>query len=96
MGEIEKPLKSANMEENVDKWYADFVDVEQALLFDLIFAANYMDVKPLLDLTGAKVASMFKGRTTAEIREAFGIGPNDFTPEEEAMVRDQNTWCEAP
>lgn len=34
--EIEKPLKSANMNEVVSQWDADFVDVDQELLFELI------------------------------------------------------------
>ena len=38
------------------QWDADFVDVDQELLFELILAANYMDIKPLLDLTCAKVS----------------------------------------
>merc|ERR1739840_55216 len=60
--EIEKPLKSANMREVVSEWDANFVEVDQETLFELILAANYMDIKPLLDLTCAKVASMIKGR----------------------------------
>ncbi len=63
MSEIEKPLKSAVMADVVQKWYADFVNLEQVLLFELILAANYMDIKPLLDLTCATVASMIKGKT---------------------------------
>merc|ERR1719198_1476352 len=68
MPEIEKPLKSANMAEVVSEWDAKFVDIEQELLFELILAANYMDIKTLLDLTCAKVASMIKGKTPEEIR----------------------------
>lgn len=56
-----QPLKSANMHEVVQDWYANFVAVDQELLFELILAANYMDIKPLLDLTCATVASMIKG-----------------------------------
>jgi len=93
MNEIEKPLKSANMGEVVQEWYANFVDVEQEMLFELILAANYMDIKPLLDLTCATVASMIKGKTPEEIRKTFNI-VNDFTPEEEAQVREENKWCE--
>ena len=93
MTEIEKPLKSQNMADVVQKWYADFVDLEQVLLFELILAANYMDIKPLLDLTCATVASMIKGKTPDEIRATFNI-TNDFTPEEEAAVREENKWCE--
>jgi len=93
MTEIEKPLKSANMHEVVQEWYAEFVQVPQELLFELILAANYMDIKPLLDLTCATVASLIKGKTPEEIRKTFNI-VNDFTPEEEAQVREENKWCE--
>jgi S-phase kinase-associated protein 1 len=88
-----QPLKSANMAEVVQDWYARFVSVEQEVLFELILAANYMDIKPLLDLTCATVASMIKGKSPEEIRKTFNI-VNDFTPEEEAQVRDENKWCE--
>mmetsp|Transcript_21973 Transcript_21973/g.47306 ORF Transcript_21973/g.47306 Transcript_21973/m.47306 type:complete len:183 (-) Transcript_21973:227-775(-) len=91
--EIEKPLKSANMADVVSQWDADFVDVSQEMLFELILAANYMDIKPLLDLTCAKVASMIKGKTPEQIRKTFNI-QNDFTPEEEAAVRAENKWAE--
>lgn len=93
MNEIEKPLKSANMAEVVQEWYAGFVSVDQEILFELILAANYMDIKPLLDLTCATVASMIKGKTPEEIRKTFNI-TNDFTPAEEAQVREENKWCE--
>ncbi|GMI58476.1 hypothetical protein ScalyP_jg1697 [Parmales sp. scaly parma] len=93
MSEIEKPLRSAVMGEVVQEWYANFVNVEQEILFELILAANYMDIKPLLDLTCATVASMIKGKTPEDIRKTFNI-TNDFTPEEEAQVREENKWCE--
>ncbi len=93
MKEIEKPLKSPNMSEVVGEWDANFVTIEQEMLFELILAANYMDIKSLLDLTCAKVASMIKGKTPEEIRKTFNI-VNDFTPEEEAHVREENKWCE--
>jgi len=93
MNDIEKPLKSANMAEVVQDWYSSYISVEQEILFELILAANYMDIKPLLDLTCATVASLIKGKTPEEIRKTFNI-VNDFTPEEEAQVREENKWCE--
>eukprot|EP00388_Colpodella_angusta_P045031 GDKK01064743.1.p1 GENE.GDKK01064743.1~~GDKK01064743.1.p1 ORF type:complete len:148 (-),score=28.03 GDKK01064743.1:34-477(-) len=93
MNEIEKPLKSANMAEVVQDWYSNFIAVDQEILFELILAANYMDIKPLLDLTCATVASMIKGKSPEDIRKTFNI-VNDFTPEEEAQVREENKWCE--
>jgi S-phase kinase-associated protein 1 len=94
MVDIDKPLKSANMAEVVaDDWDAKYTDQPQDIIFELILASNYMDIKSLLDLTCAKVASMIKGKTPEEIRRTFNI-VNDFTPEEEAQVREENKWCE--
>jgi S-phase kinase-associated protein 1 len=93
--EIEKPLRAPTLQDVVPHWDAAFVDsLKQEELFELILAANYMDVKSLLDLTCAKVASMIKGKTPDEIRSTFNIR-NDFTPEEEAQVREENKWVES-
>lgn len=93
MVEIEKPLKSVNMQQVVGPWDATFVEIEQSMLFDLILAANFMDIKPLLDLTCAKVASMIKGKQPEEIRKTFNI-EKDFTEEEEKQIKEENRWCE--
>ncbi|KAL8447647.1 hypothetical protein Emag_004257 [Eimeria magna] len=68
----------------VSEWDFEFVNVEQTVLFDLLLAADYLNVPSLLLLTSAKVASMIKGRSPEEIRREFNI-VNDFTPEEEAQ-----------
>jgi S-phase kinase-associated protein 1 len=93
MKEIEMPLKSSDLAEVVQKWYADFIDVDQAILFEIVIAANFLNIQPLLDLTCACVAGLIKGKTPEEIRKTFNI-VNDFTPEEEAQVREENKWCE--
>ncbi|KAI3864417.1 hypothetical protein MKX03_007772 [Papaver bracteatum] len=74
------------------KILAKFVNVDQATLFDLILAANYLNIKELLDLTCQTVADMIKGKTPEEIRKTFNI-KNDFTPEEEEEVRRENQWA---
>ena len=81
--EIEKPLRSNNLNDVTTAYYADFVNLEQEVLFELILAANYLDIKPLLELSCAKVASVIKNKSIQEIRKYFNI-ENDFTPEEEA------------
>jgi len=91
--EISKPIKSNNMKELVSDWDATFVEVDQQVLFDLTLASNYMDIKPLLDLTCCKIASMIKGKKPEDIRKTFNI-QNDFTPEEEKAVREENKWIE--
>ncbi|KAK1437854.1 hypothetical protein QVD17_03654 [Tagetes erecta] len=79
-------------EEDVKSFDADFVKVDQSTLFDLILAANYLNIKGLLDLTCQTVADMIKGKTPEEIRKTFNI-KNDFTPEEEEEVRRENAWA---
>ena len=55
--EIDKPLSHNDMYQVVDQWHADYVNLEQEELFELVMAANYLDIKPLLELSCAKVAS---------------------------------------
>ena len=80
--EIEKPLKSVDMASVVVAWYADYINLEQEVLFELIMASNYLDIKPLLELSCSKVASLIKNKSIQEIRKFFNI-ENDFSPEEE-------------
>ncbi|KAI5319774.1 PREDICTED: SKP1 [Prunus dulcis] len=79
-------------DDDLKAWDQDFVKVDQATLFDLILAANYLNIKSLLDLTCQTVADMIKGKTPEEIRKTFNI-KNDFTPEEEEEVRRENQWA---
>ncbi|XP_057957198.1 SKP1-like protein 1A [Malania oleifera] len=87
-----KHVKAPNIEkrggvnEELKSWDAEFVKVDQATLFDLILAANYLNIKTLLDLTCLTVADMIKGKTPEEMRKTFNI-KNDFTPEEEEKER---------
>ena len=69
-------------------WEKEFVDVNQDMLFKLILAANYLDIKALLDLSCKTVALQIKGMNADEIKNHFGV-TRDFTPEEvEAVKRD--------
>ncbi|EED88404.1 hypothetical protein THAPSDRAFT_10077 [Thalassiosira pseudonana CCMP1335] len=93
MTPITTPLKSNRIEEIVQEWYAHFVDVEQILLFELVTAANFMDIKALLDLTCLAVSVLIKGKSAEEIRRIFNIS-NDFSPEEEAQVSKENQFTD--
>lgn len=88
LGEIEKPLKSKNISESVPEWYANYIDLEKTLLFDVICAANYLDIPGLLKLGCAKVASKIKGKDPKQIREEFGI-ENDLTEDEEQSIKEE-------
>jgi len=90
----EKEDESRNKKStDIDDWDQKFMQVDQEMLFEIILAANYLDIKPLLD-TGCKtVANMIKGKSPEEIRKTFNI-TNDFTPEEEAQIKKENEWAE--
>ena len=87
---IEKPLKN-NFRECVNEWDYDFVNKDKDTIFEIILGANYMDIKPLLEVTCAKIASMINGKTTEEIREIFDI-ENDFSPEEEKQIQEEDKY----
>ena len=90
--EIERPLPSQNFKECVDEFDFNFTEIDLDMLFEIILASNYLDIKPLQELASAKVASILKGKTTEEIRRTFGI-TNEFTPEEEQQIIEENKWC---
>ncbi|KAL3813459.1 hypothetical protein ACJIZ3_014727 [Penstemon smallii] len=80
-------------EEDLNKAFdAEFMKTDQSTLFDLILAANYLDIKSLLDLSCQTVADMIKDMSPEEVRMFFNI-TNDFTPEEEAEVRKEYAWA---
>nr|POE73454.1 skp1-like protein 1b [Quercus suber] len=78
---------SSKSNEELKAWDTQFIKVDMNVLFDLIMAANYLNVKGLLDLTCQTVADMIKEKTPEQIRAMFNI-VNDFTPEEEEEVEE--------
>nr|GEV10148.1 SKP1-like protein 1B [Tanacetum cinerariifolium] len=89
----DKTKKDVKVAEEALKSFDDeFVKIDQRTLFDLILAANYLNIKGLLDLTCQTTADMIKDKTPEDVRKIFGI-KNDFTPEEEEAVREENAWA---
>ena len=91
---IEPPLCHSDLKMIVDDWSANFIEVDQDLLFELIEAGVYLDIVPLEKLAGAKIASQIRLKSCKEIRQYFGI-VNDFTPEEEKQIEQEERWTEA-
>ncbi|KAG7635714.1 SKP1-like protein 14 [Arabidopsis thaliana] len=79
--------------EEFKTWDEEFMKkFDQPTVFQLLLAANYLNIKGLLDLSAQTVADRIKDKTPEEIREIFNI-ENDFTPEEEEAVRKENAWA---
>jgi len=78
VGIPEKPLRSTVMKDVCkDPWDAQYIDKiaeNRQQLYDLILAANYMDIKSLLHLGCAKVASLIKGQPLEKIKDILSKG----------------------
>ena len=71
---IEKPLVSNNIGDVVQHWYAVFIErINKDMLYDLVNAANYMHIQPLLELACAGVAISINDKTTVEIDQEFHL-----------------------
>ena len=71
--------------DDISTWDMEFLKVDQGTLFELILAANYLDIKGLLDVTCRNVANMIKCKDGREIREIFNI-KNEITLAEEEQA----------
>ncbi|CAJ1934128.1 unnamed protein product [Cylindrotheca closterium] len=94
MKEIPTPLGGSTFNEVMDQpWYQDFVSDEKMnrdMLFNMLSAANFLGIKPLLDLTCLKVTFQITGKNAEEIRELLRLP--ELTPEEEAKAREEHSW----
>ena len=85
--------KDERRTDDIIPWDKDYCNVPQEDLFELILAANFLDIKPLLDLCCKTVANALKHyKDPEDIRRYLNI-KNDFTPEEEETARKENEWC---
>ncbi|EFO83453.1 hypothetical protein CRE_02894 [Caenorhabditis remanei] len=60
----------------IPEWDEEFLKIDNDELFHLILAANYLDIKQLLNYACKKVALMAKGKSPEELRVIYGI-PTD-------------------
>lgn len=90
MNDIHSLHDESTLNEVIDqKWYQDFVSDEQLdgdMLFELLAAANYMGIKPLLDLTSLKVTLQMMDRNED------GIMMPDLTSEDEVRNLNGHKW----
>ncbi|XP_063292267.1 S-phase kinase-associated protein 1-like [Pelobates fuscus] len=60
---IQRMRRTKKMTDDIPVWDQEFLKVDQGTLFELILAANYLDIKGLLDVICKTVANMIKGKT---------------------------------
>jgi len=81
--EIAKPIRSVKMEKIVeDEWDAKFINGQsKRTIFQIILGANYMDIKSLLHLGCAKIATLIKGKSPEEIKKILSEEDEDAKDE---------------
>lgn len=94
MTELTKPLADPDISKLVQPFYANYILSTNNDVYLLLIAANYLDMKPLLDLCCARVASFIKNKSPEEVRANLKI-TSVFTPEDQAAVRAENPWAES-
>ncbi|KAL4190508.1 hypothetical protein AMTRI_Chr07g76030 [Amborella trichopoda] len=60
-------------EKDLTKWDEKFVEVDWPTLFDITLAADYLNVKNLLDMTCLTIANHMTNKSLEEIWKIFGI-----------------------
>ncbi|KAK3001148.1 hypothetical protein RJ639_021073 [Escallonia herrerae] len=84
---------SEKEEEELKAFDQGFLEgMKKDTLFELLLAANYLEIKGLMETACLKVADNIKDMMPEEVREYFCI-ENDFTPEEEAEIRKEHEWA---
>ena len=73
--EVDRPLKSKDFKECVNEFDYQFVSKigNYDELKNLILSANFLNIKPLINLLSANIAHKIKGINTSTIRNTFNI-----------------------
>ena len=66
-------------------------NLEEDVFFELMLAANFLDVPGLLDALAKVVAVKLERKTAAQIRQEFGI-EDDLAREEVEAIQEEEEW----
>tara|TARA_R110002050_G_scaffold205573_1_gene341333 strand:+ start:6023 stop:6409 length:387 start_codon:yes stop_codon:yes gene_type:complete len=82
--------------DNCTEWELEFFNLpDMEMHLEMIRQANFLEIKPLLDLGCKTMAIKVRGKTVDEIRTMFNLEP-EFTPEEEQKIYEANShWLDA-
>ena len=91
---VEKPLKSNDLKEVLENdWELNYLDINNDDIITLIGAANFMDIKPLIELISVKIACSIRGTTTESIIKDFNI--KEFNKEETDTLNNTKEFIES-
>lgn len=85
------PKKPKTYDTYVDPWDQEFLEVDKDMLFELISASLYLNIKSLKDAACKTVAKMMIGKTPAQLREMFNLECCSRRAQGK-VVREDNAW----
>ena len=88
---VEKPMKD-EFPKICNEWDNKYLGDNDMMILELIKGANFMDIKPLLEIASAKVASKIKKVNTQAINKSFNI--TVLTDEEKNQVKKDKDYLE--
>ena len=91
--EITQPLPKKDFKDCVDPWDYEYINLPSDTILEIMLAANFMDIKPLLELTCAKIASIIKGKNTKEIQNILNM-ESDSNDGEESIYNNESDGTE--
>lgn len=72
---------------------AEFVkNLDNEEVKNLFLAANYLDMKKLLDFSSQVIADRIANKSVEYVRKFFGIEDTEFLPGEEEKLREELAW----
>ncbi|KAK4430964.1 SKP1-like protein 1B [Sesamum alatum] len=90
---LNKHAEDGASDEEKRKFDEEFVSgMEMGVLFDVVLAANYLDIRGLLREVRRRIADRMKNKSVEWVRKTFHI-ESDFTPEEEEQMKKEFAWA---
>ncbi|KAJ2453345.1 hypothetical protein EV183_002300 [Coemansia sp. RSA 2336] len=66
-------------------WDKQFVDIDDTTMLQLLYAADYLGVEPLVDLICQRIAQVIRDMPVEDIRQRYGV-VNDFDDWERQII----------
>ena len=78
---------------NDPKWKRRLAVATPTTLLNIVHAANYLDVEPLLDMAINAIGATMAGKSAQDIRIMWNV-PNDFTAVETDAMLEEGAWSQ--
>ena len=79
--------------DQLNDWEKDYIKMTVDEMFPLLFLANFLEIKGLIELMVKALALQIQGKTVEEIRKNFNVEDPKWTEEELKKLNEENAWA---